>query len=124
MTLDASESVRTAARRMWANGIGSALVRDDDELVGIVTERDLTWLIAEGRDPETTVLSDIMSSPVETIEPAAHLEEAIEQMEDAGVRRLAVVLEGDLRGVVSVTDIAYAEAELARQARENLSWED
>lgn len=126
LTLGADDTVRVAARRMWANGVGSVLVTDDGELVGIVTERDLTWLIAEDRDPSDTALSDIMSAPVETIEPAANIEQAIEAMEDAGVRRLAVLLEGELQGVVSVTDIAYAEAELARRARENLGrrWAD
>jgi CBS domain-containing protein len=126
LTLPSDESVRVAARRMWANRVGSALVVDGDDLVGIVTERDLTWLVAEGRDVDEATLADVMSAPVETIEPAANVEQAVAQMEEAGVRRLAVVLDGDLRGVVSVTDIAYAEAELARRARENLSrrWED
>jgi len=126
LTLDADESVRQAARRMWANRAGSALVLDDGELVGIVTERDLTWLVSEGRDPEQTRLDDVMSSPVETIEPAANVEQAIAQMEEAGVRRLAVELDGELQGVVSVTDIAYEEAELARRARENVGrrWQD
>jgi CBS domain-containing protein len=126
LTLDADESVRQAARRMWANRAGSALVLDDGELVGIVTERDLTWLVSEGRDPERTRLDDVMSSPVETIEPAANVEQAIAQMEEAGVRRLAVELDGELQGVVSVTDIAYEEAELARRARENVGrrWQD
>jgi CBS domain-containing protein len=66
-----------------------------------------------------------MSSPVATIEPSANVEIAIETMIEEGVRRLAVVLDGDLRGVVSVTDVAYAEPELARRARERTArWEE
>jgi len=125
LTLRAGESVRDAARRMWANRVGSALVLDDGELVGIVTERDLTWVLAEDRDPDETGLPEVMSSPVATVEPSANVEIAIETMIEEGVRRLAVVLDGDLRGVVSVTDVAYAEPELARRAGERTArWEE
>lgn len=123
--LEVEASVREAAKRMWANQEGSILVLADDKVTGILTERDLTWVLAEGRDPERTSLDAVMSSPVVTIEPAEEIETAIETMIDEQVRHLVVALEGDIRGVLSVTDIAHAEPELARRAHENVRtrWE-
>lgn len=111
----ADATVRDAARGMWDRQVGSVLVEQDGELVGIVTERDLARVLAEALDPDEVTVEAVMSSPVVSIEPAAAIEDAIERMIEHEVKRLAVVLEGELRGVVSVTDIAHAEPELARR---------
>lgn len=116
VTRPSDASVRTAAETMRDRGVGSVLVTEDDALVGILTERDLaTRVLAEGLDPDGLAISDVMSSPVHTIEPAANIEDAIEAMIEHEVKRLAVVLEDEIRGVVSVRDIAHAEPELARR---------
>lgn len=126
VTVPPDVSLRTAATRMRANEIGSLLVLDDEELVGIVTERDVTRMLADDHNPDAVWVAEAMSGPVIEIEPNRNVEDAIEVMVEHGVRRLAVVLDNELRGVVSVTDIAYAEPELARQAHENLRtrWRD
>jgi len=115
VTAPASASVREAARLMQERRVGCVIATEGDAPVGIVTERDITGrVVAAGRDPDATTLRDVMSRPLATIEPAASVEEAAARMKQLGVKRLVVVLGRELRGVVTVTDIAYAEPALNR----------
>lgn len=126
ITVPTGSSVRDAAQRMRDQEVGSILILEDERLVGIVTERDLTGrILAEGLDPDQTAVDAIMSSPVVTVEPATKVEDAIERMIDHEVKRLVVELDGELRGVVSVTDVAYAAPELARRVTDYMRtrWE-
>jgi len=77
MVLAPDASVREAATRMFANQVGSVLVVDGEELLGIVTERDFTELLRDGLDSDETTLDAITSSLVETIALSANVEVAI-----------------------------------------------
>ncbi len=126
VTVDHDQSVREAAEAMRENRVGSLLVLKQGEMAGIMTEGDIVHkVVATGASPTETTAGEIMSEPVITIEPAAALDDAIERMMEHGVKHLVVALEGDVRGVVTVTDIAYAQPDLARQARDHLRthWE-
>lgn len=126
ITVDHEQSVREAAQAMRENRVGSLLVLKQGEMAGIMTEGDIVHkVVAAGASPAETTAGEIMSEPVITIEPAAALDDAIERMMEHGVKHLVVALEGDVRGVVTVTDIAYAQPDLARQARDHLRthWE-
>lgn len=115
VTLAPTASAREAAALMTARRIGSVIVSDGARPLGIVTERDLVGrVLAAGRDPAATLLRDIMSAPLATIEPSAPVDEAAEKMRTLRVKRLVVVLDGQVRGVVTTTDIAYARPELSR----------
>ncbi|HLE96504.1 MAG TPA: CBS domain-containing protein [Candidatus Thermoplasmatota archaeon] len=121
-------TVREAATEMRTRRIGCLIVAKGDEPVGIVTERDLVQrVLAEARDPERTRVAEIMSTPLATIEPSAHVDEAAAMMQRIGVKRLVVVLGDELRGIVTATDVAYARPEVSRELLETWvkpRWED
>lgn len=115
VTVDSERTVREAALAMDRSGIGCVLVtsRQDgkEKAIGIVTERDLVRrvLTKEGRISDLRV-KNIMSSPLIIVDPSATLQEAASIMERNRVRRLPVVHQDGLVGVVTVSDLAKALA--------------
>ena len=99
-----------AAKVMDRADIGDVLIVDGkDQLRGIVTDRDIAIrAVAEGRDPNTTTVEEIMTPTVETISSSATVREAIETMRRHDIRRLPVVDGGSPIGVVSLGDLAMS----------------
>jgi signal-transduction protein with cAMP-binding, CBS, and nucleotidyltransferase domain len=96
------------------------VVSDADQLIGIVTDRDLSVrALAEGMDPETAV-ANVLTRDVRVIEPSDAIEDALLLMASEQVRRLPVVEGGHLVGVVALADLAAvtAAAEFAQTVRE------
>ncbi|HEX9716510.1 MAG TPA: CBS domain-containing protein, partial [Actinomycetota bacterium] len=87
------------------NAISSVVVMDGDRLAGIVTERDLVNLVAEGLDPRTTKVGDRMSTNLDTVEPRSDIAEAAEHMARLRIRHLPVVDKGKLVGIISIRDL-------------------
>jgi CBS domain-containing protein len=90
----------------------------DGRVLGVVTDRDLTVrVLAEGRDPANTRVSDVMSSDVQVCTPDDRLVDAIRIIGEENVRRLPVVDRDDrLVGILSMTDVAReAEVDFALQ---------
>ena len=111
-SIDASASVVEAARLMREEHIGSLPVTDDEQLVGMITDRDITMrVVAEAADPETTSVGDVYSRDVISAEADQAHEEAVELMARHQVRRLPVVENGKLVGIVAQADIALSENE-------------
>ena len=106
-SIGASASVVEAAGLMREEHIGSLPITDDDTLVGMLTDRDITTrVVAEGADPKTTSVGDIYSRDLISVEPDKDLEEAVQLMSRHQVRRLPVVENGKLVGIVAQADIA------------------
>jgi CBS domain-containing protein len=106
-SIGASESVVEAARLMRDEHIGSLPITDDEELVGMITDRDITTrVVAEAADPKTTSVGDVVSRDLISVEPDKDLEEAVQLMASYQVRRLPVVENGRLVGIVAQADIA------------------
>ena len=83
------------------------IVDDDDELVGIVTDRDIVVrCVAEGKEASDTTVEDILTEELTTIEPDADVQQAARLMAEKQIRRLPVVQDGDLIGMVSIGDIS------------------
>jgi CBS domain-containing protein len=111
-SIGASESVVEAARLMRDKHIGSLPVTEDERLVGIITDRDITTrVVAEGSVPETMSVGDVYSRDVVSVEPNNDLEAALQLMARHQVRRLPVVENGRLVGMVAQADIALKENE-------------
>jgi CBS domain-containing protein len=111
-SIGAAESVVQAARLMRDEHIGSLPVTEDKRLVGIVTDRDITTrVVAEGSFPEAMPVKDVYSRDLVSIEPNHDLEEALQLMARHQVRRLPVVENGRLVGMVAQADIALTENE-------------
>ena len=109
-TVTPDTSLADAAKVMDRADIGDVLIVDGkDQLRGIVTDRDIAIrAVAEGRDPNTSTVEEIMTPTVETISSSATVREAIETMRRHDIRRLPVVDGGSPLGVVSLGDLAMS----------------
>lgn len=99
------------AKMMLDNDCGEIPVVDDGgSPLGVVTDRDIaTRVVAQGRDAGTCTAADAMSSPVRTVRLDSSIEEAVNTMETAQIRRVPVVDEsGKVCGMVSQADVALA----------------
>jgi CBS domain-containing protein len=98
-------SVGEAARMMDRHHVGSAVVTDAEQLAGILTERDVLKVVAQGADPEATKVADRMTRDVVTVGPDWDLVEAADEMAKRRIRHLVVFEGGQLLGVLSVRDV-------------------
>jgi CBS domain-containing protein len=108
VTVEASATIEDAAKLMGQKDIGNVLVVENGEVQGIVTDRDIVVrVIAKGDGPDAGV-REAATTDLETLEPDASIEDAIQKMEQANVRRLPVVEDGKPVGIVSLGDLAQA----------------
>lgn len=99
------DSLAAAARKMWGQQTGSLLVLEGDDLVGIITERDVLRAVATGM-PLDTPVSEVMAKDLITVEPGTSLREAAAIMTEKWIRHLPVLDGGRLVGIVSQRDLA------------------
>jgi CBS domain-containing protein len=99
------DDLAAAARKMWEQQTGSLLVLQGEDLVGIITERDVLRAVATGT-PLGTPVSEVMSKELITVEPGTSLREAARIMTERWIRHLPVLEAGRLVGVVSQRDLA------------------
>ena len=100
--------VRKAAKLMDDRRIGSLIIKRGRDNVGILTESDIVQkVVAAGRDPATTPVGDVMSTPLITIEAKESVVDADELMERHHIRHLVVMEKGKVAGVVSVRDLLF-----------------
>jgi CBS domain-containing protein len=91
-SIKASASVVEAAQLMRKEHIGSLPITDDEQLVGMITDRDITTrVVAEAADPMKTSVGDVYSQDLITVEPGKDLDEALQLMARHQIRRLPVV---------------------------------
>lgn len=108
-----------AASLMRDRGVGSVIVVDGSKPIGIVTERDIvTKVAAENRSPSSVTVREVMTSPVISVHPDVDVEEAARKMSGRRIRRLPVVTEGKLVGVVTENDILRLLPHLVEITRE------
>jgi CBS-domain-containing membrane protein len=107
-----SATVRDASRVMKNYDIGSLVVLKGTEIIGIVTERDVVESVAQSKDPDVTEVKDIMSKKVITISPEATIEEAVDIMVEHKIKKLPVVEDGKIKGIVTASDIVVVEPKL------------
>ncbi|TRO52503.1 CBS domain-containing protein [Candidatus Bathyarchaeota archaeon] len=122
VTIDSSQTIESAARVMANHGISSVIVYSDGKPVGILTERDiLTRIVAVGHDPRKVTVAEIMTPEIVTCSPDTPIEEACRTMQLKRIKKLAVVENDSLAGIVSLTDIANRQPELMEQIRNGYS---
>jgi CBS domain-containing protein len=106
------DTLAEASAKMRGEQTGSLLIMEGDRLMGIVTERDVLRTVAEGQDPKSVSLTDVMTTDVVTITPDTQLKEAAEIMFQKWFRHLPVVTEeGKVVGIVSLRDLLALVAE-------------
>ena len=123
-SVDADKSVAYAAKMMKDEDVGLAPIVEGDKLVGTVTDRDIAVrVVAVGKDPETTMVKEIATKDVVTVDPSQDLTEAVRLMAQHQIRRVPVVEEdGRLVGVLAQADVAQdATAEQTGRLVEQIS---
>ncbi len=109
----ASTSVRDAAKKMAEKDIGCLLVVEGHKLLGIVTEDDIIKkVVGEGKSPHETTVDEIMVQEVIHVAPEVTLEDAAQLMTDKNIKKLPVVGEKKLLGIVTATDMVAAEPKM------------
>jgi CBS domain-containing protein len=119
-TASPEQTLRAAASRMEEDDVGTLVVvdpHDTDRALGILTDRDLALRsVANGLSPERTLVSEVMSSPVHTIDESAPLEYALTEMAAAATRRLVVTASGTGGRVIGILSLDDLLALLCEQA--------
>lgn len=107
VTIDAEASAVVASKTMMDNNIGYLIVLKNNQSAGIVTERDLVLkVMAKEREASKIKISDIMSTPLITIDPDTSVEDAVNTMVKHSIRRLPVVRDTILYGVFTLRNLA------------------
>lgn len=107
VTASPDDSVQDLANRMEEDNVGSIVITDGNEPVGIVTDRDLTLqIVGEGRDPGGVSAEDVMTTNLATVQTDEGFYEATQRMSEHAVRRLPVVNDsGELSGIITADDL-------------------
>ena len=114
VTIESSATVRKAIQAMVEKDIGNVVVIERGRPVGILTERDVLKLSAEGKDVLTTRVSDVMSGrPLITVTPEINALEALLIMHRNKIRRLPVTTGAKLLGIVTENDLVHWVIEAA-----------
>ena len=119
-SIDAEHTVLEAARFMMEHSIGALPVLRDGQLVGIFSERDvMNRVVAAGRLPGTTKVSEVMTANPRSVRPEESIDECLFLMREFGFRHLPISDGNQIKGLVSLRDIllryvAQKEAESRR----------
>ena len=118
-SVDANRTVLEAARYMMENSVGAVPVMRDGSLTGILSERDImNRVVAVGRTPGTTAVSEVMTANPRAVGADESIEECLFIMREFGFRHLPIVDGKELKGLVSLRDVLmHQAAEIERQTR-------
>jgi len=111
VTIDGTATVREAIDMMKAEGVRCLVVerRDAEDAYGIVTQRDIAYnVIAWDRDPNDVQVHEIMSKPLVIVNRHLDIRHIARLMANMGLSRAPVIFDGELQGIVSVSDIIAA----------------
>ena len=118
-SVDANHTVLEAARYMMEHSVGAVPVLRNGDLTGILSERDImNRVVAVGRTPGTTAVSEVMTANPRAVAADESIEECLFIMREFGFRHLPIVDGKQLKGLVSLRDVLmHQAAEIERQTR-------
>ena len=106
VTIEANATVRNAVRLMNNREIGCLVVVQDGKPTGIVTERDMMKrVLVAARDPRAVEVAEVMSKPLLFLEPEKEIEDAVKLMFKHKIKKLPIIENGRLIGLVTLTDL-------------------
>ena len=106
VTVESNKTVTEAAALMAENDVSNLIVLEDNMPIGIITERDFVRrVLAKEKSPKTKI-SEVMSTPLRVIDPDATLKEAARRMVRKRIRRLPVIKDNKLVGIITAADFA------------------
>jgi CBS-domain-containing membrane protein len=107
VSIDCNKTVLEACKVYSKNKVGSLVVMDKKIIVGIVTERDtVERVILQNKNPKKTKVKDIMSPNIITVHALAPLERAAQIMKESNIKKLPVILNNEIVGIVTETDLS------------------
>ena len=113
VTVTSDKTIYDCARQMAQKKVGSAVVIDNDKVVGILTEQDISRkAVAKGLDSVKTAISRIMSKPVHHIPSHIDIYDAIVEMGKFKIKHLPIIENGKLLGIISFKDIIKIQPDL------------
>ncbi len=119
LILDLDLTVLKAVREMVHNNVSTIIVSENSEPLGIVTEHDIVLkVVSENRDPSKTLLKSIMSAPIIAISEDDKLEDCAKLMVKKKIRKLPVIKDGKIIGLLSENDIVKISPDLIILANE------
>jgi len=112
-TVSSGDTVAETATLLSKNRISSVVVKDGNDVVGIVTERDIVHAVADGVDPKATSVGERMTKDLATVDRKTDVADAAQLMAQRRIRHLPVLDKGSLAGIVSIRDLTnWAIAEM------------
>ena len=128
VTIEANNTVFDACKKYKDYKVGCLVVEDNGFCVGIVTERDIIErTICVKKDPQKTKVSEIMSAGIKTVYALDSVDKAIEIMKQYKFKKLPVISNNDIVGIITVTDISNAKSEMTKRFMETwvkTKWQD
>ena len=125
ITADVNDSLIHIAKEMIRCDRSSVIITENKKPVGIMTERDISRkIIPDDRKPSTVSLTEIMTSPLITIDQNTPVSNAIQLMLENKIRRLPVLRNATLIGIITSHDIIAVSSEMTNTLRELMESED
>jgi len=125
ITIDINKNIEEAAKKMAKARAGSIIVIENEKPVGIITDSDIIkQVVAKNLRPSEVKVEDIMSSPILTIGPNEDMLEAERKMRKNKIKRLPVVENGKLVGIVTASDIARTCPEMVSLLKDSMKMQE
>lgn len=106
LSIEQDESVKNAAEKIYANGIGSLLATSNENFIGIITKTDLmVRILIKNLDAESTQVAEVMSQPLISIDASETLDSARKLLREKSIRHLAVTRGNKIVGIISIKDL-------------------
>lgn len=115
-----NSSVTDCARSMFKKDVGLVIVKDEEKLKGVVTEKDIIWALTKKHDLSGVKAKDIMLRKITTIKPSRDIYEALVRMKNGKLRWLPVTVNGNVIGILTIKDILRIEPSLFEIAVGNM----
>jgi len=111
VSVDSNETIKNACDIYRDKKVGCLIVTEKDDIVGIITERDfIERTICNDKDAKTTIVKDIMTSEIKTINADDRVSQALDKIQQYKIKKLPVVDKNQLVGIITITDIAYSRS--------------
>ena len=115
-TTTSDVTVQEAAEEMKKYRIGSLVVIDDNKLVGILTERDIMdKVVEEAKDSSKLLVKEVMTTEPVLVSPHKDISEAVDVMLHNRIKKLPVVEDKQIIGIITATDLCHAEPKMIEQ---------
>lgn len=121
VTVESNESVLDACKIYKDRGVGCLVVMKEGIVLGILTERDIIErVIIDQKNPDEIKVEEIMSKNIKTVHASASVEKAVEIMKEHKIKKLPVILNNEIFGIITITDIANVLPDFSKLLSEEI----